>query len=109
MLALSYRQTNGLWRRYRLERAIGLQHRSAGRESHRAKRRAFCEQVLGPLREKYSGGLGRRPLGLRWPRAAPVRVPAFRLAPQKPRRQAALQHPYHNHLPIYIKGTFLSR
>lgn len=56
MLALSYRQTKRLWRRYRLEGAIGLQHRSAGRESHRAKPRAFREQVLGLLREKYSGG-----------------------------------------------------
>jgi transposase len=56
MLTLSYRQTKRLWRRYRLEGAIGLQHRSAGRESHRAKPRAFREQVLGLLREKYSGG-----------------------------------------------------
>ena len=58
MLALSYRQTKRLWRRYRLEGAIGLQHRSAGRESHRARPRAFREQVLGLLREKYSGGPG---------------------------------------------------
>lgn len=58
MLALSYRQTKRLWRRYRLEGATGLQHRSAGRESHRAKPRGFREQVLGLLREKYSGGPG---------------------------------------------------
>jgi transposase len=58
MLALSYRQTKRLWRRYRLEGATGLQHRSAGRESHRAKPRVFREQVLGLLREKYSGGPG---------------------------------------------------
>jgi transposase len=56
MLTLSYRQTKRLWRRYRLEGASGLQHRSAGRESHRAKPRAFREQVLRLLREKYSGG-----------------------------------------------------
>src|SRR3984893_6723108 len=56
MLALSYRQTKRLWRRYRREGASGLQHRSAGRESHRAKPRAFRDQVLGLLREKYSGG-----------------------------------------------------
>src|SRR5437899_12738362 len=56
MLSLSYRQTKRLWRRYRLEGAIGLQHRSAGRESHRAKPRGFREQVLALLREKYSGG-----------------------------------------------------
>ena len=34
LLTLSYRQTKRLWRRYRREGAIGLQHRSAGRESH---------------------------------------------------------------------------
>ena len=56
MLTLGYRQTKRLWRRYRLEGARGLQHRSAGRESHRAKPRTFREQVLGLLREKYSGG-----------------------------------------------------
>lgn len=56
MLALSYRQVKRLWRRYRLEGAIGLQHRSAGRESHRAKPRVFRQRVLGLLREKYSGG-----------------------------------------------------
>ena len=56
LLTLSYRQTKRLWQRYRLEGAIGLQHRSAGRESHRAKPREFREQVLGLLREKYSGG-----------------------------------------------------
>jgi transposase len=56
LLTLSYRQTKRLWRRYRLEGAIGLQHRSAGRESHRAKPHSFREQVLALLREKYSGG-----------------------------------------------------
>src|SRR2546430_10715704 len=63
MLALSYRQAKRLWRRYRREGAIGLQHRSAGRESHRAKPRAFREQGLGVLREKYSGGPGEPRLG----------------------------------------------
>jgi transposase len=58
MLALSYRQTKRLWRRYRREGASGLQHRSAGRDSHRAKPRGFREQVLSLLREKYSGGPG---------------------------------------------------
>jgi len=63
MLALSYRQIKRLWRRYRLEGGLGLQHRSAGRESHRAKPRAFREQVLGLLREKYSGGPGESRFG----------------------------------------------
>lgn len=58
MLSLSYRQTKRLWRRYRLEGAMGLQHRSAGRSSHRAKPLAFREQVLSLIREKYSGGPG---------------------------------------------------
>lgn len=58
MLALSYRQTKRLWGRYRREGASGLQHGSAGRESHRAKPRVFREQVLRLLREKYSGGPG---------------------------------------------------
>ncbi|HEY2548740.1 MAG TPA: ISNCY family transposase, partial [Candidatus Acidoferrum sp.] len=56
MLMLSYRQTKRLWRRYRQEGAAGLQHRSASRSSHRAKPRAFREQVLRLIREKYSGG-----------------------------------------------------
>ncbi len=56
MLSLSYRQTKRLWWRYRLEGAAGLQHRSAGRASHRAKSHAFREQVLRLIREKYGGG-----------------------------------------------------
>jgi hypothetical protein len=55
MLLLSYRQTKRLWRRYRWEGATGLQHRSAGRASHRAKPRVFREQVLQLVREKYGG------------------------------------------------------
>src|SRR6266705_498865 len=38
------------------EGAAGLQHRSAGRASHRAKSHAFREQVLRLIREKYGGG-----------------------------------------------------
>src|SRR5256885_13358226 len=56
MLALSYRQAKRLWRRDRLEGAMGLQHRSAGWESHGAKPRAVREQVLRLLREKDSCG-----------------------------------------------------
>jgi transposase len=63
MLMLSYRQTKRLWRRYRQEGAAGLQHRSAGRTSYRAKPRAFREQVLGLIREKYSGGPGEARFG----------------------------------------------
>jgi hypothetical protein len=52
MLSLSYRQTKRLWRRYQREGAAGLQHCSAGRASHRAKPRAFREEVLRLIREK---------------------------------------------------------
>ncbi len=55
MLSLSYRQTKRLWRRYQREGAAGLQHCSAGRASHRAKPRAFREEVLRLIREKYGG------------------------------------------------------
>jgi hypothetical protein len=57
MLALSYRQ---------IKRGAALPFRRGDRPaasqrrpgSHRAKPRAFREQVLGLLREKYSGGPG---------------------------------------------------
>ena len=46
MLTLSYRQTKRLWRRYRLEGASGLQHRSAGRDSRRQRRSPRVKAVL---------------------------------------------------------------
>ena len=55
MLSLSYRQTKRLWQRYRREGAAGLQHRSAGRASQRAKPSTFREEVLRLIREKYGG------------------------------------------------------
>jgi hypothetical protein len=55
MLELSYRQTKRLWKRYRGEGAQGLQHRSAGRGSNRAKPEKFRREVLQLIREKYSG------------------------------------------------------
>ena len=55
MLELSYRQTMRLWQRYREEGAKGLQHRSAGRSSIRAKPEKFRRKVLQLIREKYSG------------------------------------------------------
>jgi transposase len=56
MLELSYRQAKRLWLRYREEGAPGLQHRSAGRSSNRAKPEKFRREVLQLIREKYSGG-----------------------------------------------------
>src|SRR6202140_5269120 len=55
MLELSYRQAKRLWQRYREEGAKGLQHRSAGRSSNRAKPKKFRQKVLQLIREKYSG------------------------------------------------------
>jgi transposase len=55
MLELSYRQTKRRWQRYREEGAKGLQHRSAGRSSNRAKPEKFRRKVLQLIREKYSG------------------------------------------------------
>ena len=55
MLELSYRQSKRLWQRYRGEGAKGLQHRSAGRGSNRAKPEKLRRKVLQLLREKYSG------------------------------------------------------
>jgi transposase len=55
MLEVSYRQAKRLWQRYREEGAKGLQHRSAGRSSNRAKPEKFRRKVLRLIREKYSG------------------------------------------------------
>jgi len=60
MLGVSYRQAKRLWRRYREEGAKGLQHRSAGKSSNRAKPEKFRQKVLGRIREKYSGTEQRR-------------------------------------------------
>jgi transposase len=55
ILELSYRQAKRLWQRYRKEGAKGLQHRSAGKISNRAKPEKFRLKVLRRIREKYSG------------------------------------------------------
>src|ERR1700693_1592354 len=55
MLEVSYRQAKRLWKRYRGEGAKGVQHRSAGRGSNRAKPEKFRREVLQLIREKYSG------------------------------------------------------
>ncbi|MEE9162044.1 MAG: ISNCY family transposase [Candidatus Neomarinimicrobiota bacterium] len=60
MVGLSYRQVKRLWRRYREEGPEGLKHRSAGRESNRAKSKKFRERVLRLVRKKYSGEVGER-------------------------------------------------
>src|SRR5947207_1351930 len=55
ILELSYRQTKRLWKRYRGEGAKGLQHRSAGKGSNRAKPEEFRRKVMQLIRKKYSG------------------------------------------------------
>src|SRR5258706_11469116 len=52
MLEVSYRQAKRLWQRYREEGAKGLQHRSAGRGSNRAKPQKFRRKALQVLREE---------------------------------------------------------
>lgn len=60
LLQLSYRQTRRLGRRYRVEGAAGLKHRSAGRRSNRAYPEKFRRNILGLVREKYGGAVGER-------------------------------------------------
>src|SRR5712671_2605803 len=60
ILSLSYRQVKRIWRRYEKEGAEGLKHRSAGRESNRAKPKKFRARVVRLLRKKYSGAVGER-------------------------------------------------
>src|SRR6202045_2323309 len=60
ILSLSYRQVKRIWRRYEKEGAGGLKHRSAGRESNRAKPKKFRARVMRLLRKKYTGGVGER-------------------------------------------------
>lgn len=60
ILGVSYRQGKRLWRRYREEGAAGLKHRSAGRESNRAKPKEFRNKVLGLVQNKYGGKIGER-------------------------------------------------
>jgi transposase len=60
LIDVSYRQGKRLWKRYREEGAAGLQHRSAGRRSNRAKPEKFREKVLRRVRDKYGGEPGTR-------------------------------------------------
>lgn len=60
LLDISYRHAKRLWRRYRKQGAAGLRHRSAGKQSNRAKPEKFRRKVLRLVREKYSGESGER-------------------------------------------------
>jgi transposase len=60
LMDVSYRQAKRLYRRYRVLGAKGLQHRSAGRASNRARARRTRARVLTLIRAKYSGGVAER-------------------------------------------------
>ncbi|MGH9593276.1 MAG: ISNCY family transposase [Bryobacteraceae bacterium] len=60
LVRVSYRQAKRLWKRYREEGAKGLRHRSAGRESARAKPAGFRRRVMRLVREKYGESEGER-------------------------------------------------
>ena len=60
LLEVSYRPAKRLWKRYREEGPAGLQHRSVGCRSNRAKPEKFRRKVLGLVRKKYSGEQGQR-------------------------------------------------
>ena len=55
VMDVSYRQAKRLYRRYRVEGARGLKHRSAGRRSNAARDGTEREHILALVREKYSG------------------------------------------------------
>jgi transposase len=60
LLGVSYRQAKRIYRRYRVEGAKGLKHRSAGRPSNRARMSDVRERALALVREKYSGAVDER-------------------------------------------------
>jgi transposase len=60
IMGVSYRQTKGLWRRYREHGAEALKHGNAGRESNRGKPAKLRRRVLQFIRKKYSGAEGER-------------------------------------------------
>lgn len=60
LLEVSYRQARRIYRRYRAEGGAGLKHRSAGRPSNRAIAAEVRAEVLGLVREKYSGPVDER-------------------------------------------------
>jgi transposase len=60
VMDVSYRQAKRLYQRYRQAGAAGLQHRSAGRGSNRARAAKIRTRVVQLVREKYSGGVAER-------------------------------------------------
>jgi transposase len=60
VLGLSYRQVKRLYRRYAIEGAKGLVHRSAGKPSNRARPAKERRRILGLVKKHYSGAPGER-------------------------------------------------
>jgi transposase len=60
LLGISYRQAKRIYRRYRVEGAKGLKHRSAGRPSNRRTDLDIRERTLALVREKYGGASDER-------------------------------------------------
>jgi transposase len=60
LLGISTRQAKRIYRRYRVEGAKGLKHRSAGRGSNRARAAKTRKRALALVREKYSGAIEER-------------------------------------------------
>ena len=60
LLGISYRQAKRIYRRYRVEGAKGLRHRSVGRPSNRATAAGTRQRALALVREKYSGAVDER-------------------------------------------------
>ena len=53
LLGVSYRQTRRIWRRYLADGDAGLVHRTRGKPGPRRKAKAFREEVLGFIRDRY--------------------------------------------------------
>jgi transposase len=60
LMAVSYRQAKRLYRRYRVEGAKGVKHRSAGRCSNAARDDAERARIVALVRQKYSGAVDER-------------------------------------------------
>ena len=52
-LGISYRQTRRIWRRYLAQGDAGLVHRTRGRPGPRRKEKAFRDEVLACVRDRY--------------------------------------------------------
>jgi hypothetical protein len=61
LLGVSYRQAKRLWRRYRTAGVSALVHGNVGRRSNHARTMTERTEVLGLIRERYTGPLAKGP------------------------------------------------